>query len=428
MLNYVNSSFRPSYVSSPTMEKFQNTFENDLIEHVRQNATEAITKAIDRVMEDITKIKQIDGGRSYFCKICSFQFLNQNDFERHLENHRAYCRCMKCSEFLETPARLATHLMQKHDKITKPKCKYCCRLFKYFNSLEKHLFDAHNNEITSSKLPINAKIRPEIYQCDYCKREFYSKESLKKHLSTMHLTSAQRGLNSKTNFNKLDGARINPDISEWDEGILVKNFDTFLDSTVTASSSGCFVDYVCKICDFQSNEIMKAALHICQIHKKQLYQVAVNKFHEVDITDNWNLPFNNPIVCKFCTTVFSTKFGYVGLYQHILLVHNEISCNQCSLTFKEYHQFHAHYIEHYRAGAKHESAAENLLNFIKEKTIFDEHHHLPYLCLICGKRHIDMNKISEHVRTHICKISKVRIVEVSQIFKTLPSEHKMVDH
>lgn len=402
--------------------KFRNqfNFENHIIGHTRQNTliTADIVKAINVISEEVQLAdeQRIEVFGPCYCKICSFTFLNRNSFERHLENHRKYYKCEKCERFLETPARLVIHSMRKHDKITTPKCRYCGLTFKYFNSLAKHLFYAHSDSLNSPNLPIDANIRPEMWQCDLCKKEFYLKKSLEQHLLT-HLKSKnkQSGLKS---IHRHEGTRINPQISEWDECILMDNFDELLDESVSLNSTG-ELNYACKLCDFKCSEITMATFHISENHMKYLYNLASNKFQVVNKTRNWNVSFNNPLACNFCNKIIDEKLGHQGLYEHVQRVHNGISCNSCSLTFKEDFLFHAHYLEHYRSGSKsctpnNQTLTENLYKFLSEKTFFDEGND-SYLCLICGSKHNDMNQLYKHVRTHICKIKKISILPSCKI-------------
>lgn len=351
---------------------------------------------------------------TYFCEICSFDFLDQRNFELHLENHRKFYKCIKCSRFLESPARLITHSIRKHDQIASPNCKYCGKTFKYFNSLERHLYASHSDSVRDSSLPIDVDIRPEMFQCHLCKKTFFVKANLEKHLFTHSTTKPPRFL---TNINRLDGVRINPDISEWDEGILIKNIDKLLGEQFTVNSIGerIGVYYACKLCEFKHKEITAATSHICQNHLRHLYKIEKNKILD-RLSQNWNVSFNNPIGCPFCKKTFYQKFGYAGLHQHILRIHKELTCNHCSLSFgtRDEIYFFAHYLEHYRAGSKNDGALSligKLYKFFEEKTIFDKIQH-SYSCLICGprsKRFVDLDETYQHIRTHICNVYEFSI-------------------
>lgn len=381
-------------------------FERHIREHIRNKiiVPGEITEAVNRTLQEIVGNKAVGRKKERFCKICSFEFFDKKNFERHLEIHRMSFKCSKCNQFCGTPARLMVHSMREHDNIANPKCKYCGISFKYYHSLENHLYESHIDSVRNLKLPIDANIRPEIYQCNECKKEFYVKANLKKHLFT-HLTSNAnrvRGLATKGNIDS--GSRVNPDISEWDEGILMNNFDKLLDEHPKVNSIG-EMSYACKLCDEKYTEITTATLHICQKHLKQLYDLQKCKIDEISGTPNWNMSFNSKIGCPYCKKIFSEKFGNAGLHQHILQIHKRISCSQCNLIFQDTN-FHAHFLDHYRvAGSKNDGLSLNgkLNEFLNEKTVLDEKQNF-YSCLICGqhsKRYIAADQTHEHILTHI---------------------------
>lgn len=232
-----------------------------------------------------------------------------------------------------------------------------------------------------------------------------------------------------TTINRLDGARINRDISEWDEGILIKNFDKLLDEQVSVNAIGerIGVYYACKTCEFKHKEIKTAAHHICQSHMRRLYEMEKKKIHE-SLSQNWNVSFNKPIGCPFCYKIFYQEFGQAGLYQHIWHIHKEIACNQCNLSFARRDEiyFLAHYLEHYRAGSNDAlSLTAKLYKFFKEKTIFDEIQNL-YSCLICGqrsKRYTDLDQTYEHIRTHICSVYEFFMLKQQKVRSTAKREN-----
>lgn len=213
--------------------------------------------------------------------------------------------------------------------------------------------------------------------------EFYVKANLQRHVLIHSTTKSNR--DQRKNY----GVRINPDISEWDEGVLMKNFDKLLHEHVTVNLIGekSVFYYTCKLCDRKYKDITTATQHICQDHMKYMYDMEKKTTKEMRLAHNWNVAFNNKLGCHYCKKIFSQKFGDAGLYQHLQRVHKRIWCDECNSILME-RNFHAHYLEHHRAGSKNDSLTLNakLHKFLNEKTVkvSNEIRNL-YSCRICGK-------------------------------------------
>lgn len=266
--------------------------------------------------------------------------------------------CHICGKIFKYPESLRRHLKTVHSDERPFKCHLCTSSFNRNHNLTIHIKVVHQREPMYAKKHI-----PRL--CDYCGKVLLSVRSLEEHISSIHTKKALYECNRchSTFFRKMG---------------LVKHKNSECDGKNSGNS--------------QAGKVFLKYCEFCGLEFKKEHFYIKHKFKHM-----------STVPCSICSLEFDDS---TLLTEHIDSDHPELkpfSCEVCHKKFKNKSLLNCHVVIH--SGEKRYQCESCPLKFLKKKYllthILTHTGERPFVCSICHKGFKQSGDMRKHKATHL---------------------------
>lgn len=282
--------------------------------------------------------------KQFFCRVCTEEFSNHSELEKHLLTTHIIHRCKGCTNVYFTKKDYLQHRKSSESCIKETyQCEVCDKVFWKKKYLRLHRAKAHS--VGSLKCGICSKtfslahiltshlkaVHPvfENIECNFCKKLFLGPENLKKHVKLKHVEPLE---NSTFICEVCSKVFTN-------ENLYKQHFKTH-DKT----------EVLCELCGKSAAGQAAMKLHKRHDHpKSRIYTCSLcplqfdsyNKYSNHKRNYHKDPNKEQPAYCEIC----GKKFKSTTVLKRHLLIHSDertFKCNICGASFKQQVALYTH--------------------------------------------------------------------------------------